>query len=94
MRWFCLIFCLTAMPAGANPIAEILCEPSAKMTHKLTRQYGSARAAWGMRGPEQVMEVWTDARGEWAMVVRYSNGKSCIVAFGEGWEALEPPEAS
>lgn len=45
----------------------------------------------GVRDPEQVMEVWTDPRGHWTMVVRYASGTSCIVAMGEDWITLPDP---
>lgn len=90
----CLLFSLLPHVAFANPIADVVCAPTSDMVRKLTLQYGSERAAQGLRGPEQVMEVWTDAQGEWAMVVRYATGRSCIVAFGEDWQALAGKDAS
>ena len=81
--------------AQASPIAEIICAPTSEMVQRLSKTYGSARNAQGIRGPETVMEVWTDDRGEWAMVVRYASGKSCIVAFGEHWQTfVQQPDAS
>jgi len=68
-----------------SPIAEIICEPTPRMHQKLQRQFGAERAATGMRGPEQVMEVWTNKSGDWTMVVTYATGTSCIVAMGQDW---------
>lgn len=82
---------LLASPVAANPIADILCAPTKQMQQKLEQQFRSARAASGIRGPDQMMEVWTDKRGDWAMVVRYATGTSCIVAMGEHWEDMENP---
>jgi hypothetical protein len=39
------------------------------------------------------MEVWTDAHGDWTLVVRYAHGLSCIVAMGEHWQSLDGPAA-
>lgn len=75
-----------AAPVGAeSPIAEILCEPTSRLEDKLTRQFGSQRVASGMRGPDQIMEVWSSKRGDWTMVVTYATGTSCIVAMGQDW---------
>jgi len=74
-----------AAPA-TSPIAEVICEPTPRMTQKLTRQFGESLQAWGTRGPEQIMQVWTDDRGGWTLVVSYATGTSCIVAMGENWE--------
>ncbi len=85
IRFACL-FCLLGGPVFAkSPIAEVLCEPTSRMHEKLERQFGSQRAATGVRSPEQIMEVWTSEKGDWTMVVTYSTGTSCIVAMGQDW---------
>ncbi|MFP4044502.1 MAG: hypothetical protein ACLFTP_08055 [Rhodosalinus sp.] len=82
-----LVLCLAGPATAASPIAEVLCEPTERMHAKLSQQFGERRTATGLRGPEEVMEVWTDARGDWTLVVRYAHGLSCIVAMGEHWQA-------
>ncbi len=79
--------CLVLAPAAQakSPIAEVICEPTDRMHEKLERQFGAERAATGIRGPEQLMEVWTSKSGDWTMVVTYATGMSCIVAMGENW---------
>jgi hypothetical protein len=74
---------------ATSPIAEVLCEPTAKMTRRLTRSFGVEPRSWGTRGPEQVMQVWTSDSGNWAMVTAYATGTSCIVAMGENWDSVE-----
>ncbi|WP_420586667.1 hypothetical protein [Ruegeria sp.] len=76
---------LASPVVAKSPIAEVICEPTARMHDKLERQFRSERTATGMRGPEQVMEVWTSKSGDWTMVVTYATGTSCIVAMGEDW---------
>jgi hypothetical protein len=87
-----LLSLVLATPAVANPIAEVLCEPTSRMTDKLTRQMQSERQSMGLRGPEQVVEVWTDKRGDWTMVITYASGQSCIVAMGEAWMDTAPKD--
>lgn len=75
-----------ALPVEANsPIAEVLCEDTQKLTDKLVHQFGEKRTATGLRGPEQIVEIWTDRQGDWTMVITYATGTSCIVAMGEEW---------
>ncbi|MCG7519006.1 hypothetical protein [Ruegeria sp. Ofav3-42] len=82
----CLVLAISAQLGQAkSPIAEVICEPTSRMHDKLERQFGSQRAATGLRGPEQLMEVWTSDSGDWTMVVTYSSGTSCIVAMGQDW---------
>ncbi|MFC3615682.1 hypothetical protein ACFORG_18155 [Lutimaribacter marinistellae] len=73
-----------------SPVAEIICEPTDRMHAKLRHQFGETRSATGVRDPEQIMEVWTDAQGDWTLVVTYASGTSCIVAMGENWSQAEP----
>lgn len=90
----CICWCLAvglvgpSGPVLANPIADVICEPTERMHIKMTEQMRSQKAAVGLRGREQIVEIWTDARGDWAMVIAYATGKSCIVAMGEDWQPL------
>ncbi|MTI03810.1 hypothetical protein E1297_48165 [Roseibium sp. RKSG952] len=76
---------LVAPVHAKSPIAEVICEPTGRMHEKLSRQFGSQQTASGIRGPEQIMEVWTSERGDWTLVMTYATGTSCIVAMGENW---------
>ena len=92
MMRFVLILSLF-MPVVAHassPIAEIICAPTGQLTKRLS-SVGNERSATGIRSPEQIMELWTDSRGDWTMVVRYATGTSCIVAMGEAWEPRRDP---
>ncbi|WP_010139917.1 hypothetical protein [Oceanicola sp. S124] len=71
---------------AASPIAEVICDRTPMMEQRLKTAMNSEREGLGLRGPEQVMELWTTPRGDWTMVVTYANGKSCIVAMGEAWQ--------
>ncbi|MEL6806773.1 MAG: hypothetical protein AAFO97_03245 [Pseudomonadota bacterium] len=91
MRRLALLCLALATPATASPIAEVLCAPTPQLQTKLERQYGTQRTASGLRSPEEVMEVWTDDRGDWIMVAAYASGTSCIVAMGEHWTDAKNP---
>ena len=75
--------------AVAKKIAEVICEETVRMEQRLSRRLGAERQAMGLRGPEQVMELWTEQNGDWTLVVTYATGTSCIVAMGENWQALD-----
>ncbi|MBN9888346.1 hypothetical protein I6N89_13595 [Pelagibaca abyssi] len=81
----------TALPA-ASPIAEVLCEPGPRMTERLTTRHGATLTSTGLRNPEEVVELWTDAQGDWTMVIAYASGTSCIVAMGEHWATRVPQD--
>ena len=68
-------------------MAEIECDDSARMTHRLSHGLGAERRGTGLRDPGTVVEVWVaPASGDWLIVQRYANGTSCIVAMGADWE--------
>ncbi len=93
MRSLCLIPLLLPAPAlAASPIAEVLCEPGAQMTERLATRFGATLSSTGLRNPEELVEVWTDADGDWTMVIAYASGTSCIVAMGEHWAQLPPQD--
>ncbi|MEL6241424.1 MAG: hypothetical protein AAFU69_10035 [Pseudomonadota bacterium] len=77
---------LLASPLAAGPLAEVICSPTELLHTRLTKQYGSEKQSSGLRGPDQMMEIWTNESGDWTLVIRYATGNSCIVAMGEAWE--------
>jgi hypothetical protein len=79
--------------AAESPIADVICAPSSEMHDRLTRDYGATLSGRGLRDRESVMELWSSARGDWTLVVAYASGLRCIVAMGEAWDTIPPPDA-
>lgn len=75
-----------ADPVPASPLAEVICDQTDRMRDRLAHQFGTRQEATGLRGPDEVMEVWTDPQGDWTLVMTYASGRSCIVAMGEHWQ--------
>ena len=90
--WWRLIPCLMlAGPAMAgSPIAEVICLPRAELVQ---RMQGARVTGAGLRDSETVLEVWTEASGDWTLVQANANGTACILAMGEAWETVVPPPA-
>lgn len=94
MRPFLLaaLFSVFAAPmapvAAETPFPSTICHKTAQMADRLQSRQGAARAARGAQSPDQILEVWTDDRGGWTLVVTYATGTSCIVAMGSDWESL------
>lgn len=75
-------------------IGDVLCGTKEDIHAKLTRQFGAVKTGAGLRGPEAVMEIWTNPKsGDWTLVQTYVEGNSCIVAMGEYWEDFVPTDA-
>ena len=78
-----------AAPAEAQTL-QIQCGPHQELSEVLRERYGeSVRGAGAAVGGEAVFSVWVNPRTEtWTITVRDVSGQFCIVAVGEGWQAL------
>jgi len=57
------------------------------MKTKLVSQYGEARAATGMVGEQQLMELWANpSSGSWTVILTTAQGIACVVATGNDFE--------
>ena len=75
-----------ALPATAITV----CYPRDAMLSYIARDYDATKQATGILRPSSVMEVWVSERdGDWLIVTTDLNGSSCIVAYGEGFTALD-----
>lgn len=81
-----LLLALLGSGAAANPIAEVLCDGTARLEERLKTRMNLTREASGLRGPDQILDIWTTPRGDWTLVASYASGQSCILAMGEAWQ--------
>ncbi|AJE48254.1 hypothetical protein [Celeribacter indicus] len=90
-----VVFAAAGAAQAVSPIAEVVCGPREEIAAKLGRQFGAVRTGSGLRGPEAVLEIWTNPQsGEWTLVQAYVEGRSCILAMGEAWETVTPEAAA
>lgn len=92
---FTFLVAFLAFPAVAQTqTTDVICDDSARLERMLSTVMRAERRAFGLRGPEPVLEVWIDPRTQdWTLVQTYTNGTSCIIAMGEHWEELTPGPA-
>lgn len=89
----CFLALGLSTPASAqSPISDIVCAPSDEMRQRLTRDHGATLSGTGLRDAESVVELWSSERGDWTLVVSYATGLRCIVAMGEAWDMIAPPD--
>jgi hypothetical protein len=63
---------------------------STALTH-LSKNYKEQPVAMGLASSGGVVEVLTNDKGSsWSIIVTMPSGQTCLVASGEGWEALQP----
>ncbi|THH35776.1 hypothetical protein E4Z66_11870 [Aliishimia ponticola] len=80
--------------AASGPLADVICDTTLRMEQRLKTTLTAEKTASGMRSADSIVEVWTDDRGDWVLVMRYAAGNSCIVAMGEHWEQAGEKPAS
>jgi hypothetical protein len=65
------------------------CAPRDTVTAALGGKYGETRRGIGLAGQGAVMEVYAaDATGTWTILMTLPNGMSCMIASGQGYEAI------
>jgi|TARA_R110002074_G_scaffold352776_1_gene524243 hypothetical protein len=65
------------------------CAPRDHVVLRLADGYGETRQSIGLGGDNAVMEVFaSDQTGSWTITVTGVNGITCLVASGQGFEAL------
>jgi hypothetical protein len=65
------------------------CAPRDTVTGSLADTYGETRRGIDLAGQGAVMEVYAaDATGTWTILMTLPNGMSCMIASGQGYEAV------
>jgi len=79
-------FALPTLAVAGSP----LCAPREKLLKQLSTRYKEVPVALGLASNGSLIEVLTSDKGStWTIMVTQSNGASCLVAAGEGWEELK-----
>jgi hypothetical protein len=75
---------LTA-PAATTTSAN-LCAERNEMVKSLAEQFKENPAAVGVINPSAVIEVFVSQDGSWTILATGTDGKSCVLSAGIGWE--------
>lgn len=63
-----------------------VCAPRDDLIAQLGNQFNERQKAVGLLGEQAVMEVFASEQGTWTILTTDTNGTSCIVAAGNGWD--------
>lgn len=89
------IICLLVSVPLYDAVAQTQrnCKPRDQLIALLSNKYKESRRAYGLQNRRQVLELYASEKGTWTAVVTTPDGRSCIVAAGEGWteESSEAP---
>ena len=80
-----------ALSAGtASAAQQGRCDSRDKVLEVLSQKYKESPVALGVASNGGLVEVLSAAEGgTWSIIVTAPTGVSCLVAAGEGWQALE-----
>ena len=74
--------------AGSSAAQLPSCAPRDDMVSSLSETFREKQHAYGLLGPQLIIEVFVSDKGGWTIVVTGADGISCVLAAGIGWEAL------
>jgi hypothetical protein len=89
-RILCASALILGMAAAAPPVrAQMLpCGARDAIVTNLGEKYGETRRGGGLAGPTAVVEVYASEKtGTWTILRTGTNGLSCVMAVGEGWQS-------
>lgn len=65
------------------------CGPRAAVVAQLAERYGEIRRSMGLAANNMVMEVFaSESSQSWTITVTTPQGQTCLVASGQGFEAM------
>jgi hypothetical protein len=84
----------TLLLLGGSAGAQVpRCAPHAGMVGILNRTFSEDVQGYGLIGPRVILEVFASEQGGWTIILTGSDGVSCVLAVGLGWENV-PQSAS
>jgi hypothetical protein len=57
------------------------------MVAKLSKHFKEIPAALGVVDERAVLEVFVSDSGTWTILATGTDGKSCVISSGEGWQS-------
>jgi hypothetical protein len=69
------------------PAASTICGERVEMVKALQEQFSEEPQAVGQVDNNAVIEVFVSHAGTWTILATGTDGKSCLVASGEGWDS-------
>ena len=77
---------LFSLPTATTTAANF-CAERTEMIKSLAEQFKENPAAVGIINPSAVIEVFVSQDGSWTILATGTDGKSCVLSAGVGWES-------
>lgn len=75
---------MTGVPSAGSPS---LCGTRNAIVSKLAEHYQEAPQAVGVVDKDAVLEVFVSNNGTWTILATGTDGNSCVLSSGEGWQS-------
>lgn len=86
LRMLLLCFFVAAVSAPAS--AQTACGERGVIADRLAQKYGERPTSIGLATNGSVIEIFASADGTFTILVTSPDGKTCLVAAGEGWQPI------
>lgn len=84
-----LAFLMFPVAAEGQPVP---CGARDAVVAQLGDKYGETRRGAGLSGPSAIFEIFaSEQTGSWTLLRTGTNGLSCVIAVGEGWQSEPVP---
>ena len=66
--------------------AAVPCGTRDEIVKKLSEEFKEAPQSVGIVNQDAVVEIFVSENGTWTIIASDTDGKSCVLSSGEGWE--------
>lgn len=91
MRRFLLIGVVALLSTSANghdSSTAVLCGDRNEIVEGLSEQFKEKPEAVGVVDKSVILEIFVSPDATWTIIASDTDGKSCLVSSGEGWQSL------
>ncbi len=74
----------------SGPSPETICGDREQMVTALFSEYREESKAVGQVDQNAILEIFVSNEGTWTVLATGTDGLSCLVASGDGWEDIPP----
>ena len=82
------------LATASSAPAQNQCAARNDMIQQLDVQFSERPAAIGQVDEQSVVEIFVSEQGTWTILVTGTDGGSCVLASGEGWDSSGPALAA
>ena len=86
-RLTAMMLCVATAASFAAPAAAAdQCAARADMVKALGDKFHESETARGLVNPSVILEVFVSEQGTWTILATDTQGQSCVIMAGEGWD--------